>query len=120
MIRYLRYVFLIALAIVLLTVAIANRGPVTLNALPPDMAAFASLHYSLSLPLYLVIFAGIVAGLMIGFVWEWFREHKHRSSAKERAREITRLEREIEALRRENPAQKDDVLALLDRPAKAG
>jgi uncharacterized integral membrane protein len=120
MIRYTRYLFLAALAIVLLTVAIANRAPVTLNALPPDMAAFSSLHYSLSLPLYLVIFAGIVAGLMIGFVWEWFREHKHRSSAKERAREITRLERELEALRRSNPGQKDDVLALLDRPAKAG
>ncbi|WP_022704588.1 lipopolysaccharide assembly protein LapA domain-containing protein [Pseudorhodobacter ferrugineus] len=120
MIRYLRYVLLIALAIVLLTVAIANRGPVTLNALPPDMAAFASLHYTLTLPLYLVIFGGIVVGLMIGFVWEWFREHGIRSTANSRAREITRLERELEALRRESPAQKDDVLALLDRPAKAG
>jgi uncharacterized integral membrane protein len=120
MIRYTRYLFLAALAIVLITVAIANRAPVTLNALPPDMAAFASLHYSLSLPLYLVIFASIIAGLMIGFVWEWFREHKHRATASTRAREITRLERELEALRRSNPEPKDEVLALLDRPAKAG
>lgn len=120
MIRYLRYLLLAALAIVLLTVAIANRGPVTLNALPPDMAAFASFNYSLSVPLYLVIFAGIVAGLMIGFVWEWFREHKHRATASTRAREITRLERELEAVRRSHPEQKDEVLALLDRPAKVG
>ena len=120
MIRYLRYLFLAALAIVLLTVAIANREPVTLNAMPPDMAAFASLNYSISIPLYLVIFASIVAGLMIGFVWEWFREYKHRATASTRAREITRLERELEALRRSNPEQKDEVLALLDRPAKAG
>ena len=120
MIRYLRYVFLAALAIVLLTVALANRGMVTLNALPADMAAFAKLNYALSLPLYLVIFASIVVGLMLGFVWEWLREYKHRSTAKERAREITRLERELDALRRETPAQQDDVLALLERPAKAG
>ncbi|WP_323007450.1 LapA family protein [Pseudorhodobacter sp.] len=120
MIRYLRYVLLVTLAIVLLTVAIANRAPVTLNALPPDMAAFASLHYTLTIPLYLVIFAGIIAGLMIGFVWEWFREHKHRATASNRAREIARLERELAALRRSAPAPKDDVLALLDRPAKAG
>ena len=120
MIRYLRYVFLAALAIALLTVALANRGQVAVNALPADMAAFANLNYALSLPLYLVIFGSIVVGLMIGFVWEWFREHKHRASAKDRAREITRLEREIEALRRETPAPKDDVLALLERPAKAG
>lgn len=120
MIRYLRYLLLAALAIVLLTVAIANRAPVTLNALPPDMAAFASLHYSISLPLYLVIFGGIVAGLMIGFVWEWFREHKIRATASSRAREIARLERELGDLRRSNPEQKDEVLALLDRPVKAG
>jgi uncharacterized integral membrane protein len=120
MIRYTRYLLLVALAIVLLTVALANRGAVTLNALPADMAAFANLNFALTVPLYLVIFGSIVVGLMIGFVWEWFREHKHRSSAKERAREITRLEREIEALRRETPSPQDDVLALLDRPAKAG
>ncbi|MGB3278650.1 MAG: LapA family protein [Pseudorhodobacter sp.] len=120
MIRYLRYLFLAALAIVLLTVAIANRGPVTLNAMSPDIAAFASLQHSITVPLYLVIFASIIAGLMIGFVWEWFREHKHRSTSNNRAREITRLERELEAVRRSNPEQKDEVLALLDRPAKAG
>jgi putative membrane protein len=120
MIRYTRYLLLAALAVILITVAIANRGPVTLNALPPDMAAFASLNYSLQLPLYLVIFGGIVAGLMIGFVWEWFREHRIRATSSTRAREITRLERELEALRRNNPEQKDDVLALLERPAKAG
>nr|WP_050524255.1 lipopolysaccharide assembly protein LapA domain-containing protein [Pseudorhodobacter wandonensis] len=118
--RYTRYLLLAALAVVLITVAIANRAPVTLNALPPDMAAFASLHYALSIPLYLVIFGSIVVGLMIGFVWEWFREHRIRATSSTRAREITRLERELEALRKSNPAQKDDVLALLERPAKAG
>jgi putative membrane protein len=120
MIRYFRYISLAALAIVLLTVALANRGAVTVNALPVDMAAFANFNFAVSVPLYLVIFGSIVVGLMIGFVWEWFREHKHRSSAKNRAREIIRLEREIEALRRDTPSAQDDVLALLDRPAKAG
>jgi uncharacterized membrane protein YciS (DUF1049 family) len=120
MIRYTRYVLLAALAVVLITVAIANRAPVTLNALPPDMAAFASLHYTLTLPMYLGIFGVIVAGLMIGFVWEWFREHRIRATASNRAREIKRLERELETLRKSNPEQKDDVLALLERPAKAG
>ncbi|WP_332307232.1 lipopolysaccharide assembly protein LapA domain-containing protein [Pseudorhodobacter aquimaris] len=119
MIRYLRYLLLVVLAIVLLTVALANREAVTLNALPADIAAFANLNFGLTVPLYMVIFAGIVAGLMIGFVWEWFREHKHRATAAARAREIKRLERELELLRRAKPEPKDEVLALLDRPAKA-
>ncbi|QCO58040.1 LapA family protein (plasmid) [Pseudorhodobacter turbinis] len=118
--RYLRYVFLAALAIVLLTVALANRGAVTLNALPADIAAFANLNFMLTVPLYMVIFASIIAGLMIGFVWEWFREHKHRATATARAREVKRLERELDSLRRANLEPKDEVLALLDRPAKAG
>lgn len=120
MIRYLRYVFYACLAIVLLTVALANRGSVGLNALPPDMSAFAGVQFSITLPLYLVIFASIVVGLLIGFVWEWFREHKFRATASGRAREIKRLEQEIAELRVGQTAHKDDVLALLDRPAKAG
>jgi lipopolysaccharide assembly protein A len=120
MIRYLRYAFFACLAIVLLTVALANRGAVGLNLLPADMAAFAGQQYSVTLPLYLVIFGSMVIGLLIGFVWEWFREHKFRATASGRAREIARLEREIADLRRGQPGHKDDVLALLDQPAKTG
>jgi len=120
MIRYLRYVFLAGLAIGLLTVALANRGSVTLNALPADLAAFLGGAWSLTVPLYLVILASIVVGLMIGFVWEWFREHRIRATASDRAREIARLERELGDLRRAQPGQSDDVLALLDRPVKVG
>lgn len=120
MIRYLRYFFLIVLAIFLVMVAIANRTPVTLHAMPVDVAAVTDMRYALTVPLYLVIFGSIIIGLLIGFVWEWFREHKHRANATSRAREIARLERELEALRRSNPEPKDEVLALLERPAKAG
>jgi putative membrane protein len=120
MIRYIRYLFIACLAIVLLTIALANRGAVTLNALPIDFAAFARVQYAVTVPLYLVIFGSIIVGLMIGFVWEWFREHKFRATASGRAREIARLEREMAELRRLQPAPKDDILALLDRPAKAG
>ena len=49
--------------------------------------------------LFLVIFAGIVAGLLIGFVWEWLREHRFRSTAARERRERERLEREIQLTR---------------------
>lgn len=119
MIRTLRYVLLALLAIVLLTVALANRAPVTLRALPDDMAAFAGFGWQIDLPLYAVIFASIIAGVLIGFVWEWFREHKHRAAASSKTREVTKLERELAVMRDTKPKQKDDVLALLDQ-RKAG
>jgi putative membrane protein len=119
MIRYMRYIFLAALGLALLTVALANRAPVVIKALPTDLAAFVGIDWQLELPLFVVIFGGIVAGLLIGFVWEWFREMKHRSTASSKTREVVRLERELAVLKDATSLPKDDILALLDRP-KAG
>jgi lipopolysaccharide assembly protein A len=120
MIRTLRYVFLALLAIVLMTVALANRAPVALRLVPDDVGAFLGLGGAVTLPLFLIIFGGIVAGLLIGFVWEWFREAKHRSSASSKTREVSRLERELAVLRDAKAEPEDEVLALLDKPRKAG
>jgi lipopolysaccharide assembly protein A len=118
MIRWLRYLFLAALALVLVTIAMANRAPVTVRLLPEDVAAVFGVSWAAELPLFLVIFAGIVAGLLIGFLWEWFRETKHRSQASSRAREVARLERELAALRDAKGEVQDDVLALLEPPRR--
>jgi lipopolysaccharide assembly protein A len=112
--RYLRYGFLALLAICLLIVALANREPVTLTLLPEELATFAGFDFSISLPMFLVIFGGIVAGVMIGFVWEWFREHKHRAEAATQRRERERLEREVHRLKPASEREQDDVLALLE------
>ena len=115
MMRYLRYVFLAVLAVVLVTVAVANRTLVEMRALPDDVAALIGVNWSVQLPLFLVIYGGITAGLLIGFVWEWFRETKHRSTASAKTREAARLERELAMLRDAKGQQQDDVLAILDR-----
>ena len=120
MIRYLRYLFLFVLAILLLTVAIANRAPVTLRMLPDDVAVMLGFGGQIEVPLFLVIFGGIVAGVLIGFVWEWFREYKHRAAVTVKSREVGKLERELAVLRdSKGAAPADDVLAILDR-RKAG
>jgi lipopolysaccharide assembly protein A len=72
--------------------------------------------FAAEIPLFLAIFGGIVAGLFIGFVWEWLREMKHRSTASTKSREVTRLERELAVLRDSTSVPKDEVLALLDAP----
>jgi len=112
--RFLRLLFLGLLAICLLTVALANRAAVTVNLLPDEIASFAGFAPSISLPLFIVIFAGIVAGVVIGFVWEWFREHKHRAEAVTQRREREKLEREVSRLKPAGDRQTDDVLALLE------
>jgi lipopolysaccharide assembly protein A len=116
MIRYLRLLVIGLLALSLLAVALANRTPVQVRLLPDDLATLTGLTWSAEVPLFLVIFAGIVAGVLIGFVWEWLRETRIRSTASARAREVARLEREIAELRgAAGVAPKDDVLALLEK-----
>jgi lipopolysaccharide assembly protein A len=113
--RYIRYAFLAALAVVLICVALANRGLVTLQLLPSDVSALLGFQETISLPLFLVIFGGIAAGLLIGFIWEWLREHKHRAEAARRQSEVKQLQRELRRVKGERDKDKDEVLALLDQ-----
>jgi len=114
--RYLRYAFLAILAVCLITVALANRDDVTLRLLPTELANLFGLTGTTTLPLFLVIFGGIVAGILIGFVWEWFREFKQRADAAAMKRENQRLLKEVARLRvaEPEPELQDDVLALLE------
>jgi lipopolysaccharide assembly protein A len=116
MIRYLRLMLLVLLGLTLLTVALANRALVSVRLLPEDLAALTGLTWAMELPLFLVIFAGIIAGVLIGFVWEWFREHGHRATASQKSREVARLERELAVLKDSTSVPpKDEVLALLEK-----
>ncbi len=112
--RYLRYAFLAILALGLVTISTANRGPVTLRLFTDEVAEWVGLQNTITLPLFVVIFGGIVAGVMVGFIWEWFREHKHRVEASTNRRDNVRLEREVKRLRKKDDAVMDDVLALLE------
>ena len=112
--RYIRYGFLAALAIVLVTVALANRAQVTLHLLPAELSGFLGFSWTVSLPLFIVIFAGIIAGILIGFVWEWMREYRLRAAAKAAKRERDQLAREVEKLKGPSPEKGDDVLALIE------
>lgn len=116
MTRLLRYVLLALLTVGLLIVASANRASVTLRLLPDDFAALFGVAWQIEVPLFLVLFAGIILGLLVGFIWEWLREHKHRRVASTKTREASNLARELATLKDQTALPGDDVLAILDRP----
>ncbi|MEM9432381.1 MAG: LapA family protein [Pseudomonadota bacterium] len=119
MVRYIKYIFLAVLGLCLITVGLANRGAVTLRLLPEELAGYVGLQMSYDMPLFVVIFGGIIAGLAIGFALEWMREHKHRVQARTATREKAQLEREVKGMRRKATENQDEVLALLDEGASA-
>lgn len=112
--RYLRYFCIAIFAVALISVALANRAVVPLKMLPDEVAHWFAVTPEIQLPLFLVILGSIVAGLLVGFVWEWIREHGQRAEAARQAREMRRLEREVARLKGEKHQGKDEVLALLD------
>ena len=112
--RYIRYAFLGALAVVLITVALANRNIVELRLLPEEMAGFLGWSWTVNLPLFIVIFLAIIAGVVIGFIWEWLREHKHRAEGARARKAAVKLAHEVQDLKREKQKPGDDVLALLE------
>jgi uncharacterized integral membrane protein len=112
--RYIRYAFLAALAVVLITVALANRDAVTLHLLPQELSGFLGFSWQVSLPLFIVIFLGIIGGIMIGFFWEWMREYKLRAKGKRAERAAVKLSEEVQSLKKKQARPGDDVLALLE------
>ena len=113
--RYLRYFVLGLIAVGLVIVALANRGNVILNLIPELLGDLIGFNVQVRVPLFIVIFLGVGAGLLIGFVWEWLREMKHRNAAKSEHRQVVRLKREVTKLKTGTVKEQDDILAILDR-----
>lgn len=113
--RILKTAFWALVAAALVTMGLANRGIVTLRVLPEALSGALGLSPDLDLPLFLVILLGVAFGLLVGVIWEWIREIPERAQARELARELDRLRREV--ARQKSAEAKDDPLAHLNLPA---
>ncbi|MTD99392.1 DUF1049 domain-containing protein [Paracoccus sp. YIM 132242] len=117
--RFLRLIFIVLLAIILVAVALANRDIVTLSAFPANFGQYLGGRWSVDLPLFLVIFLAFAVGMLAGLVWEWLRESHIRREARLHAGRAAKLESEVGHLRDRHAAPKDEVLAILERPKNA-
>ena len=111
--RYVRYAFWGVLGVILVSI----RLPIVNLCCPPvaeGIAELLGLNSSLTLPLFSVGLGGIAAGLVIGFLWEWLREYKHRRAATDHSKEVRRLSREVSKLKKDKHKDKDEVLAILE------
>jgi len=118
--KTIRYAFWAIVAVCLILVGLANTEPVMLRAMPQALAALFGIQPDIELPLFFVIFLGVGGGLLIGFLWEWVREHRIRAESRKSRREVDNLRREVASLKSANgaPDTGDDVLALLDGPRR--
>ena len=112
--RFIRYAFMAVLAMALVAVAFGNRDVVTLRLLPSELDNLVGFAWTVELPLFIVIFAGVIAGLLISFVWQAIREISMRSEVSRHKNEARELKQEVRKLKTEPTAPQDEVLALLE------
>jgi uncharacterized integral membrane protein len=96
MLRLIKYLILAPVAVLLLAFAFANRDWVTVSFDPfasgDDAAAF-----SLSAPLFLVIVASIMIGVVAGGVSTWFAQGRHRREVRQFRVDADKLRAELQA-----------------------
>ena len=115
MLRLLAWLFWIVVAGVLVTVGIANRGLVTLRAMPATLAEIVGVSPDVQLPLFLVIILSVALGLLIGFVWEWIREWPQRAEVRRQSQAVASLKGEVNRLKSAQQKDGDEILALIEQ-----
>jgi len=82
--RVLKFIVIVPIAIILIVLSVANRHLVTLalNPFRPEDSVM-----SLTLPLFVFLFIAVIAGMIIGSMATWFSQGRHRKRARDEAHE---------------------------------
>jgi uncharacterized integral membrane protein len=88
MVNFLKALILFPIAILVVLLAVANRGPVTLSLDPFSREAP---EIAVTLPLFAVMFGAVMLGVFIGGMAAWLAQGKHRRAERRYKREARRL-----------------------------
>jgi len=94
---FLKGLVLVPVAIAVILMAVANRGPVTVSFDP--FAREGAAAYSITVPLFALILGAVMLGVVIGGIAAWFAQGKNRRAARVQRREAERLRDETERLK---------------------
>jgi uncharacterized integral membrane protein len=100
MMRFLKLLLLVPVAIALVLLAVANRQSVTLVL---DPFARGGDAMNITLPLFVLAFAVLCIGIVLGYVAAWLAQGKHRRAARSYKRECEKLSAERAELRAAMP-----------------
>lgn len=109
--KLLRWLLLVPLAIVLVLLAVANRGPVTLSLDPFSREAPA---LAFTVPLFVALLLAVMVGVVIGGVSAGIGRMRWRYRAKRAEREAEKLSAENDAFFQASAARQRDADASRD------
>ena len=91
--KIINLIILLPLAIILVILCVANRQSVTLalNPFRPEDQVL-----SLNAPLFVLLFAALILGMLVGAGVTWFNQGKHRRRARSQSQEAVRWQAEAD------------------------
>jgi uncharacterized integral membrane protein len=104
--KIVKALILVPLAIILIAFAVANRQTITVSFDPFDKTEPA---FSLALPLYVLILALVIAGVIVGGIAAWMRQGKWRWRARLAESKARELRVENDQLKRRDGAVPSSV-----------
>lgn len=112
--RIVGWLVLVPLCALLVVFALANRHAVVVNFNPFLATEGAAPPAAAGVPLFLVLYAVLLIGVLLGGVATWFAQGSHRRRERHWRRESAHLTRELEAARLARgpgqPVLDDDIL----------
>ena len=86
--RFMLIAVFVPLAIILVALAVANRGPAsfTLDPFNPGNPAL-----TVQMPLFVLLFAAIAIGMIVGSLATWMKQGRYRKLARQRSHEAETL-----------------------------
>jgi uncharacterized integral membrane protein len=94
--RFLKAIVMIPAFAVMVALAIANRQPVTVSFNPVDSA---DPDLAVTVPLYLVGFTVLIAGVLLGGFAAWLKQGKRRRTGSRLAAEVIAIRAELARLK---------------------
>ena len=99
--RFLKAFFLLPVAMIVVLIAVANRGPVTVSF---DPFTSTGPQFAWTVPLFALMFLCLMLGVLVGGAASWLGQAKHRRLERRYRREARRLRDERERLRTQGEA----------------
>lgn len=95
--RVLQWLVFVPLAVVGIAFAVANRQIVEVNFDP--FATRPSEQIAVQAPLFIVLIVALAFGVLVGGVFTWFSQGKHRRAQRQAHSEMARLRSDVERMK---------------------
>ena len=113
--NYLKFLIWTLVGLILILFALSNNQTVEIHVLPDSFGGSSGLEANYSLPLFVILYAILTLGLILGILFEFLRERKHRVNLKQAHKDIKLLQSEMEKLKSSNLGSDSEILNLIDR-----